>query len=90
MRKTIFFIAILSSLTSCVQNKTSCKKIQVETPTESYDSDTLDVIYTIVEVPPSFPGGEKALDEFISSNLKYPDAAMQKGVQGNSIYHFCC
>jgi TonB family protein len=88
MRKTIFFIAILSSLTSCVQNKNSCKEIQVVTPTASNDSDTLDEIYAIVQVPPSFPGGEDALDEFISSNLKFPEAAMQKGIQGTVFVTF--
>lgn len=31
---------------------------------------------------PSFPGGEKALDEFISTNLKYPEIAKENGVEG--------
>ena len=31
---------------------------------------------------PTFPGGEEALTEFISSNTKYPSAAKDNGVEG--------
>lgn len=39
-------------------------------------------IFFIVEVMPEFPGGENALRQFISNNVKYPEAAQQKGIQG--------
>lgn len=32
--------------------------------------------------PPTYPGGKKAMDEFIKSNLKYPDEALEKKVEG--------
>ncbi len=32
--------------------------------------------------PPVYPGGKKALDEFIKSNLRYPDIAIDQKVQG--------
>ena len=31
---------------------------------------------------PSFPGGEKALQEYIDSNMQYPAAAIQNGIEG--------
>lgn len=31
---------------------------------------------------PTFPGGEEALNEYISENLKYPAAAKANGVEG--------
>jgi len=32
--------------------------------------------------PPTYPGGKKALDEFIKANLKYPEEALKNKVEG--------
>ena len=32
---------------------------------------------------PGYPGGRKALGEFLKKNLKYPKQALENGVQGN-------
>ena len=37
------------------------------------------------EIMPQFPGGDKALKEFIQKNLRYPTEAMKKGIQGRVI-----
>jgi len=39
-------------------------------------------VFTIVEQMPSFPGGELALKEFLSKNIKYPQPAIENGIQG--------
>lgn len=39
-------------------------------------------VYQIVEEMPQFPGGEKALMEYIAKNLTYPQEARDKGVEG--------
>lgn len=31
---------------------------------------------------PSFPGGDKALAEYFASNIKYPAAALDNGIEG--------
>lgn len=31
---------------------------------------------------PEFPGGQKALDEYLTTNLKYPAAAQDNGIEG--------
>lgn len=31
---------------------------------------------------PSYPGGEKAMAEYISANMKYPAAAVDNGIEG--------
>lgn len=31
---------------------------------------------------PTFPGGQEALDKYITDNLKYPEAAKENGVEG--------
>jgi TonB family protein len=45
-------------------------------------------IYQVVEKMPQYPGGEKALLDYIGSNLKYPTDAMKKGEQGRLIIRF--
>uniref|UniRef100_UPI0032168FA1 energy transducer TonB n=1 Tax=uncultured Draconibacterium sp. TaxID=1573823 RepID=UPI0032168FA1 len=39
-------------------------------------------VFFIVEEMPEFPGGEQALREFISQNIKYPEDAKKNGIQG--------
>ena len=31
---------------------------------------------------PQFPGGKQALDEYIASNMKYPETAKSNGIEG--------
>lgn len=45
-------------------------------------------IFTIVEQMPEYPGGDKELMQFISSNVVYPKAAKEKGIQGRVIVRF--
>jgi len=39
-------------------------------------------IYPHVEVMPRFPGGDAALMKFLSENVRYPEEAQKKGIQG--------
>lgn len=39
-------------------------------------------IWTVVEVPPQFPGGADALYPHVREFLKYPEKAIEQGVQG--------
>lgn len=45
-------------------------------------------VYTAVEEMPQFPGGESALNKYLSNNIKYPQIAMENGVQGRVIVQF--
>jgi len=45
-------------------------------------------IFTIVENMPSFASGEKAMLDFISSNVKYPDDARKKKISGRVYVSF--
>ncbi len=42
----------------------------------------------LAESMPSFPGGDKALFEFISRNIRYPQQALEYGFQGQVIVQF--
>jgi tetratricopeptide (TPR) repeat protein len=39
-------------------------------------------IYTIVEMMPTFPGGEQALFQFLNDNLNFPKAEKERGLGG--------
>lgn len=45
-------------------------------------------VFDVVEVMPSFPGGQSALFEYLSKNIKYPVVAEENGVQGRVIVTF--
>jgi TonB family protein len=47
-----------------------------------------DTTWHNVDVMPLFPGGEKALMEFLSKNIKYPEAAKKVGIQGKVYISF--
>jgi len=50
------------------------------------DPDT--AVFNVVEVMPSFPGGEMAMMTFMRDNLHYPELAKEMGVQGRVIVQF--
>jgi periplasmic protein TonB len=45
-------------------------------------------VFVIVEDMPEFPGGEQALRNWISTNVKYPPIAAENGVQGRVFVTF--
>lgn len=45
-------------------------------------------VYEVIEQMPEFPGGERALMDFIGSNLKYPLEAQKSGIQGTVLIRF--
>lgn len=44
--------------------------------------------FILVQDPPVFPGGDEARIEFIRSNIKYPEEAREKGIQGTVFVNF--
>lgn len=47
-----------------------------------------DSVFYIVEDMPEFPGGELALRRFIANEIKYPQIASEKGIQGKVYVNF--
>ena len=47
-----------------------------------------DTVYQVVEQMPQFPGGEKALMEYIGKNIVYPVEAKEKEIQGRVFINF--
>lgn len=51
-------------------------------PRASIDSFQDDKPMAVVDVMPSYPGGESAMQKYIGDNLKYPESAQKAGIQG--------
>ena len=49
---------------------------------------TEETVYDCGEVMPQFPGGKRALMEFIKTNMHYPDLAMEYGARGRVVMNF--
>ena len=47
-----------------------------------------DTVYNIVEQMPEFPGKEKAMMEFVTHNIHYPEEAKEKGIEGRVFVGF--
>lgn len=47
-----------------------------------------DPVFLVVENQPEFPGGEKALVEFIAKNVKYPPTAINYKIEGKVYVSF--
>lgn len=45
-------------------------------------------VWTAVEEPPQYPGGDAALMECINSNLRYPPEALEKNIHGTVVLMF--
>jgi protein TonB len=45
--------------------------------------------FIVVEEMPMFPGGEKALLDYIALNTQYPEVAKENNIQGKVIVRFC-
>ena len=45
-------------------------------------------VFSVTEQNPGFPGGDRALQEFIKMNQRYPDLAMEYGAKGRVITTF--
>ena len=45
-------------------------------------------IYRSVEQMPTFPGGEKVLDDFMNTNIQYPASARKQNLEGRVVVQF--
>ncbi|GHV29511.1 hypothetical protein FACS1894177_00520 [Bacteroidia bacterium] len=45
-------------------------------------------VFSYVEELPQFPGGDAALQKWLSSNIEYPKIASEQGIQGKVVVRF--
>ena len=82
MRQLLIVLTLLTSVT--VSARQFYEYATLPVPVDTADNKVFDV----VEQMPSFPGGQAALFQWLSSNLKYPVVAEDNGVQGRVIVTF--
>lgn len=46
------------------------------------------MVYTVAEQPPEFPGGTDSMMKYIFRNLEYPPEAKEAGIQGRVVIRF--
>lgn len=63
----------------------------VENKTHQYESPRIidgEDVFILAEVMPEYPGGDEALRQFLASEVKYPESAIKKGIQGRVFVSF--
>jgi len=64
------------------------EQIEQEKRAEEIKEEEDSKIYAVVEQMPSFPGGDAALINYLSQNIRYPVMAEENGIQGRVIVTF--
>ena len=62
--------------------------IAVATPPPAPKEEVTQKVFDVVEVMPSFPGGQGALIQYLNSHVKYPVVAQENGLQGRVTISF--
>lgn len=97
MSKTKILLLLALSFSSWACNKLYAQDpgtpatelvITPDGPNTSLANQSKEEVFVIAEEMPQFPGGEAALYGFLSSNLRYPAVAHEKGIQGCVVVKF--
>ena len=79
--------AQVSQLNGILDQEASDVSARTSNPT-SGGSDTSNVVYEVVEIQPSPPGGMAGWNKYLMENLRYPTNAQRKGIEGTVIVAF--
>ena len=79
--------AQVSQLNGIFDQVASDASARTSNPT-SGGSDTSNVVYEVVEIQPSPPGGMAGWNKYLMENLRYPTNAQRKGIEGTVIVAF--
>jgi TonB family protein len=78
----VFFLPLLAVITIGSANTGAMKAMPEVTQLDQTQVQLQDSTYTMVEQMPEFPGGEAALFEFLSKNIRYPESAKKEKIEG--------
>lgn len=71
-----------------VQKQGAEQDVNNEQQNYNTSQESQEKVYDVVEVMPSFPGGQSALMQYLGNNIQYPVEAQENGVQGRVIISF--
>ena len=100
--RTVMLLCLLSSTCLLGQAKTAAPGAEKEETVEEEIVTPIEIlivneeevdssssrIYETVEEPGEFPGGQAALNKWLSYNIRYPEIAQQNGIQGRVVIRF--
>ncbi len=75
------------SITERIIAQEKTDKVEQKT-TQNNSEKQKDSVYVVVKDMPSFPGGDAARMKFLTENIKYPELARKKGIQGRVFVTF--
>jgi len=76
------FLPLIAVITIASANTTAMRAMPELIQLEQTQVQPQDSTYTMVEQMPEFPGGEAALFEFLSKNVRYPESAKKEKIEG--------
>lgn len=89
LRKLLFIVSmVLFASQSFGQKQHKVSETKTETGGTVTQYRKGDFVYEIVDEPAQFPGGIPALKNYLIENLKYPQIAVDKGLQGKCYVQF--
>ena len=80
-------LVVADEPTPGLDEKTVQEIIAVPVQVEEEDPEE-NVVFQVVENMPEFPGGRKALMEYLAENIKYPSIAAENNIQGRVVCQF--
>jgi protein TonB len=86
--KRKFILSILLLANNFLFAQTQNKKETMQAPSVAVEEAPQDETFVFVEQMPEFPGGQKALMQYLSSNIKYPEECRKMGVEGKVFVKF--
>jgi tonB family C-terminal domain len=78
----VLLVIVFAPVGANAQNK-KVKKAQTHKDTTADDK-----VYKVCEQMPTYEGGDAALMKYIGENLKYPEEAKERGLQGRVVVGF--
>lgn len=75
------------NISSIIPAKSTSMSLQ-KVADSSMNSKSTEKTFDVVDNMPSYPGGKDAMIAFLSSNMRYPDAAKKNGIHGRVIVSF--
>ncbi|MCQ2326506.1 MAG: energy transducer TonB [Bacteroidales bacterium] len=89
LSKLLLLSIVVLLVCSCAHNKKSvANKNKQDSVVINNDTTDDDVTFVVLEEYPEFPGGMEALMDFLSKNIKYPEAAKEQGIEGRVFVTF--
>ena len=71
-----------------VEKKAPEKKPVETQPVVAKETSDPSRVFDVVEEMPKFPGGDEGMMQFLNSEVKYPEEALEKGTQGRVVVTF--